>query len=315
MAGGRLRHERFFRLRLQGVAADLAKNRLGLIGLGLRQADDLQPRRPIGLAAEQEQLPEDARHVVQAKSPRRCPARDDPAAFRPFAAEANRSTGHAEASTGTGATRRSESSNSCSRSGSRTGHVQRTMSTSSPNGDSLISIAMASDSTASSNGTGKRGELLQGLACPGLVGQPTANQGQVVPHGGGVGHFGRQSGQAIGRFLPLGLLQGSNGRFELRPPGGVGRARQHRRIALQQQGNLGGTIDVNQPFHGLAIFRIQRGQELEQGPAGRPMTFLDQHVGDNGGRLVDAALNIAVAQRDRPLQLAHGLPGRLPRPR
>ena len=137
-------------------------------------------------------------------------------------------TGHAEASTGTGTTRRSESSDSCSRSGSRTGHVQRTMSTSSPNGDSLISIAMASASTASSNGTGKRGELLKSLACSGLVGQPTTNQGQVVPHGRGIGHFGRQSGQAIGRFLPLGLLQGSNGRFELRPPGGIGRARQHR---------------------------------------------------------------------------------------
>ncbi len=224
-------------------------------------------------------------------------------------------TGHAEASTGTGATRRSESSDSCSRSGSRTGHVQRTMSTSSPNGDSLKSMAMASDSTASSNGTGKRGELLKGLARSGLVGNPAANQRQVVPHGGGVGHFGRQSGESIGRFLPLGLLQGSKGRFELRPPGDVGRARQHRRIALQQQGNLGGTIDGNQPFQGLAILRVQRGQKLEQGPAGRPMTFLDQHVGDNGRPPHRRGFEYCRRTAQSPAAAWPCLPGRLPRPR
>ena len=36
------------------------------------------------------------------------------------------------------------------------------------------------------------------------------------------------------------------------------------------------------------------------------MTFVDQHVGQHGSRFVDPALNVAVAQRDRPLQFDHG---------
>ena len=65
-------------------------------------------------------------------------------------------------------------------------------------------------STASSNGTGKRGELLKGLAL--LRPRRPANcepAARLFHTAGASVHFGRQRGQAIGRFLPLGLLQGA----------------------------------------------------------------------------------------------------------
>ena len=118
MAGRCLAQDHFFRRIFQRIAADLAKDGLCLIGLQPRNTNNFQPGRPICLAAEKQQVCNGLRHVVwrqfslgrfqaieqQAYHPRR----------RRLVRRPRRKIGRY------GNTRRSESSNSFSRSGSRT---------------------------------------------------------------------------------------------------------------------------------------------------------------------------------------------------
>ena len=187
-------------------------------------------------------------------------------------------TGQLEASTGTGATRRSESSDSCSRSASRTGHVQRTMSTSSPSGDSLISMAMASASTASSKRHLESGEVCRASRVPASSASQLRTNARLFQMAGASVTSAAKAARRSAVSCHWAFFRGAIAASNFARQGTSGGQGSIAGSLFSSIGNLGGTIDVNQPLHGLAVFRVQRGQQMQQGPAGRPTPFLDQQL-------------------------------------
>ncbi len=92
------------------------------------------------------------------------------------------------------------------------------------------------------------GELPQGVDRARHVGQPTPQDGQIVPEDRHIGEFFGQLGESLGGLPPAEVRQGLQGRLEAPRPGRPLGRRPQRRIVLEDQGEPAGPVHLEEPF-------------------------------------------------------------------
>ena len=101
------------------------------------------------------------------------------------------------------------------------------------------------------------GELPQGVDRARHIGQPTPQDGQIVPEDRHIGEFFGQLGEPLGGFPPAEVRQGLHGRLEAPAQAPLGR-RPQRRVVLEDQGEPAGPVHLQEPF---GRRRVVVGQE------------------------------------------------------